>query len=168
MPYKKLKPIAVAAGYGFPQLSEVFELVAGKGLLNIELKQAGHEEAAIRLARGILPVDSFAFSSFDPAAVRTCRRVAPDVPAFLIVWGPQDGARDVAALRELDASGIAFESGHLSAELTRLFCRERFPLFVWTVNDVCEAVRLAEWGVTGIITDIPAELVTAMNPSGKG
>jgi len=33
------------------------------------------------------------------------------------------------------------------------------PVFAWTVNDSGEAVRLAQAGVTGLITDEPGKLV---------
>ena len=35
------------------------------------------------------------------------------------------------------------------------------PVFVWTVNDPAAAVRLWAGGVSGIITDDPARLITA-------
>lgn len=165
--YAVLKPLAQMAGYDLTELREVFRLAAGRGVLNIELKRSGFEAAVIRLARDILPPDRFALSSFVPAAVRACRDVAPDVPAFLIAWGAQGGDADLRALKELDASGVAFESSHLSRELAEQFRSARYPVFVWTVNDVGDARRLAAWGITGIITDIPAELTAALNSKTK-
>ena len=161
--YAVLKPLAQKAGYDLTELREVFRLAAGRGVLNIELKQSGFEEAAIQLARELLPRDSFALSSFDGQAVIHCRIFAPEVPAFLIVWGERKVENDLYALKMFHASGVAFESDFLTETLAQEFRAARYPVFVWTVNDVGDARRLAAWGITGIITDIPAELTAALN-----
>lgn len=157
--YAELLPGARRAGFEMPLLADVFELLSGRGLLNIELKSAGFEPRAVELARDLLPAETYAFSSFDTRAVRECRRLAADVPAFLIVWGAREAERDLTLVESLGASGIAFECGHDSDELVRLFRARRLPVFAWTVNDSGEAVRLAKVGVTGLITDEPGKLV---------
>jgi glycerophosphoryl diester phosphodiesterase len=159
MPYAKLLPLAKRAECELPTLREVFTLVAGRGLLNIELKASGYEQETLDLAREILPASTYAFSSFDLRAVQHCRRAAPDVPAFLIVWGERDVDMDLTILREIDASGIAFESRFLRESEAAFFRGHGYPLFVWTVNDMPEARRVALLDVAGIITDIPAEMV---------
>lgn len=164
-PFAELRPAAQKAGYGLPTLAEVFELMAGRGLLNIELKCTGFEAAAVALARERLPRDSFAFSSFDPRAVLACRRAAPDVPAFLIVFGPRHADSDLALLRGIEASGIAFEVSHTSSSLVQFFRTAQYPVFAWTVNDTQEAARLAAAGVTGIITDIPGDIIRLFRPN---
>jgi glycerophosphoryl diester phosphodiesterase len=163
MPYAKLLPLAKRAECELPTLREVFTLVAGRGLLNIELKGTGYEATTIQLAREILPFGTFAFSSFDLRAVLQCRKLAPDVPAFLIVWGERDAAADLQVMREIDASGIAFESHYLSDNQAEFFRSHGYPIFVWTVNDPEEAARLAAMDVAGIITDLPAEMVAFFN-----
>ena len=159
LPYAELLPGARRAGFEMPLLADVFQLLSGRGLLNIELKRAGFEHRAVELARNLLPAETYAFSSFNARSVTECRRLAPDVPGFLIVFGPRDSTLDLALLEAIRASGIAFESEHAPDELVRLFRARRYPVFVWTVNDNLEAARLAKAGVTGLITDEPARLV---------
>jgi glycerophosphoryl diester phosphodiesterase len=149
-----------AVGSDLPTLAEVFHLVAGRGVLNIELKNPGYEAAAMALARAHLPVDTFAFSSFDPRAVLSCRQHAPDVPAFWIVFGPRHSPDDVKILEGIDASGIALENRFVTAEMAALYRERQLPVFVWTVNDPAEAAHFAKLGVTGLITDVPRELLT--------
>jgi glycerophosphoryl diester phosphodiesterase len=161
--YEKLLPLARLAECELPTIEEVFKLVAGRGLMNIELKSAGFEAEAIRLARAILPKSSYAFSSFDPRAVYACRDLAPDVPALLITFGPRDGQTDADMLAAMDASGIACESRHLTDDLARFYRAAHLPLFAWTVNEIAEAHRLGRAGVTGLITDCPGELVKAFS-----
>jgi glycerophosphoryl diester phosphodiesterase len=159
LPYVELQPLAKRAGFEMPLLADVFKLLSGRGLLNIELKSAGYEEKAVELARGLLPAETYAFSSFCAPAVRECRRLAPSVPAFLIVGGMREAARDLTLVESLGASGIAFESDHAGDELVQLFRARRLPVFAWTVNDSGQAMRLAKAGVTGLITDEPGKLV---------
>jgi glycerophosphoryl diester phosphodiesterase len=162
-PYEKLLPLARLAECDLPTLAEVFQTVAGRGLMNIELKTTGFEEDVIRLAREILPPSSYAFSSFDPRAVHLCRHHAPDVPALLITHGPRNGQTDLELLAQMDASGIACECQFLTDELARVYRSHRYPLFVWTVNGIADARRLAAADVTGLITDVPGELVKALS-----
>jgi len=159
LPYMELQPAARRAGFEMPNLADVFQLVAGRGLLNIELKTAGFEQSLIELARRLLPAESYAFSSFEMQAVAECRRLAPDVPAFLIVFGKRDAERDLKILQGIGASGIAFESTYAPDELVSIFRYHRYPVFAWTVNESAEAVRLDRAGVTGLITDEPAKLI---------
>jgi glycerophosphoryl diester phosphodiesterase len=162
-PYSALLSLAHARNGELPQLADVFRLVAGRGLLNIELKSAGYEQDALALARDLLPAGSFAFSSFDSRAVMLCRKAAPDVPAFLITFGPRNSETDLELLQGLDASGVAAECRFLTADLARTFRDHHYPLFCWTVNDPAEALRLASYGVHGLITDVPQQLLDAFN-----
>jgi glycerophosphoryl diester phosphodiesterase len=43
--------------------------------------------------------------------------------------------------------------------MAQLYRERRLPVFVWTVNEPAEALRLASLGVTGLITDVPRELL---------
>jgi len=161
--YEKLLPLARLAECDLPTLEEVFQTVTGRGLMNIELKSTGFEAETVALAREILPPNSYAFSSFEPRAVYMCRQHAPDVPALLITHGPRDGQCDVEALAQMDASGIACESRFLTNDLANLYRSHHLPLFAWTVNEAAEARRLAGVDVTGLITDVPGELVKALS-----
>jgi glycerophosphoryl diester phosphodiesterase len=159
LPFAELQPLARRAGFEMPRIADVFQLLSGRALLNIELKNVSFEQGVVELARRLLPAQTFAFSSFDARAVAECRKLAPDVPAFLIVFGLRDAAADLAFVKGIDASGIAFEVNHAPAEHVQLFRMNRYPVFAWTVNDSSDAMRLEKAGVTGLITDEPAKLV---------
>lgn len=159
LPLAELQPLARQAGFQMPTLEDVLKLVSGQALLNIELKNSEYEQKALELARRFLPAETFAFSSFDMRVVIECRKLAPDVPTFLIVFGPRDANRDLATVESIGASGIAFESVHAPDDMIQLFRARRYPVFAWTVNESAVAMRLEKAGVTGIITDEPAKLV---------
>lgn len=98
---------------------------------------------------------------FDLATVRAAKTVMPDVPAcwlcdkrVLVSYG-----RSIA--EEAKASGIDGLDLHWSG-LTRRFIRAvkaaGLRLYIWTVDDPVQALRLKAMGVDGITTNRPGRL----------
>lgn len=87
---------------------------------------------------------------FNPETLLAVRRTFPDVATGLAVsaWVDIDDAVRLC----LDVGHRALVPGHEG--LTRSVTPE-IAVFPWTVNDVTRARELAEFGVTGIITDDP-------------
>ena len=156
--FVELRKLAGAQDVMIHSLDEVLRELAGKGFLNIELKESGIESAAVDLALAILPSASYVFSSFLPTVVSECRRLAPDVPAIFITDTCRDPERIMQIMENADASGIGLWHKALTPVLAKLFTARELPIFVWTVNDPAEAQKLAELGVAGIITDVPGVL----------
>jgi glycerophosphoryl diester phosphodiesterase len=160
--HTELRDLASAQGVTMHTLEEVFRELAGQGFLNIELKELGIEAAAVDLALTHLPPASFVFSSFLPTVVRECRRLAPDVPAIFITDSCRDPERVFHLLADTDASGLGLWHEALTPAIAAFFTSRDVPLFVWTVNDPAEAQRFAALGVTGIISDLPGLVRSAI------
>lgn len=141
------------------RLEKVFRALAGKGYINIELKSKGLEARALKLARELLPPDTFLFSSFIPESVAECRAIASDIPAILIRVEPEALDSELSIIKKIDASGVAYHHSHINEKLSKFFKESKVPLFTWTVNDIEEARRVEALGISGIITDRPAELM---------
>ena len=163
--FDDLREITAAHGLAFHPLEEIFRELGGKGFLNIELKELETAAGAVDLALGLLPPSSYVFSSFLPMVVRECRRRAPDVPAIYITDSARDPERLLALLEQMDASGVGLWHEAVTDQLAQFFTSQHVPLFVWTVNDVAEARRLAKLRATGIITDLPGLLRNALTSS---
>lgn len=153
------REVAEKKGIALHGLEEVLRALSGRGFINLELKQAGLEEQAAALARRLLPAESYVFSSFVFEAVAACRRIAPEVPALLIVMDAGDPEQQLIRLREADVSGLAIYYSRITAELAAFFREHNLPLFSFTVNSVREARRLHRLGIIGLITDNPAKMV---------
>jgi glycerophosphoryl diester phosphodiesterase len=148
------------AGQRIPSLDEVFETIGGRLLINLELKN--YERVFDRLAEGVIRIvrrhaleRRVLLSSFNPFALRTARRLAPDVPRALLVWQGQNGWM-TAALRRL----TTFEAYHPQDSMTdRATIAEQHArgrrVNVWTVNDVERMRELLLLGCDGLITDVP-------------
>ena len=148
------------AGERIPSLDEVFEALGRRVLINIELKN--YESVLDRLAEVVLRIvrrygleRRVLLSSFNPFALWTAHRLAPDVPRGLLVWPGQKGWMQ-ATLRRL----TAFEAYHPQESLTdRVTIADQHAqghrVNVWTVNDVGRMRELLFLGCDGLITDVP-------------
>jgi glycerophosphoryl diester phosphodiesterase len=148
------------SGERIPSLNEVFEALGRRVLINIELKN--YESVFDRLAEAVVRVvrrhgleRRVLLSSFNPFALWTARRLAPDVPKGLLVWPGQKGWMQ-ATLRRL----TAFEAYHPQDSMTdRVTIADQHAqgrrVNVWTVNDVGRMRELLLLGCDGLITDVP-------------
>jgi glycerophosphoryl diester phosphodiesterase len=92
-------------------------------------------------------------TSFNPDTVATVRGVFPDVPTGLVI--PAGVALDEAVKHCLDVGHSALVPHH-SLITDRL--NEDVDVYTWTVNDPGRARELADFGVTGIISDDPGSI----------
>lgn len=139
-------------------LRSALEKVAGRGLVNIELKIAGIEREVVSLAAQFLPDGTYIFTSFKHKAIAACRALAPEVPAFLIARSIGSLAVMLTQLREINATGIALRHRLIDKRVIEFFRKQGLPVFAWTVNKLPSAQWLADLGVSGLITDLPREM----------
>lgn len=104
-------------------------------------------EAAARARPGDL------VTSFNPETVAAVRRVFPDVPTGLVIT--TDVSLDEAVKHCLDVGHSALVPHH---SLITQGLNEDVDVYTWTVNHADRARELADFGVTGIITDDPGSI----------
>lgn len=153
---------ARAAGEPVPRLEQIAQWAAeANAWLNVELKTAGTEAAALRAVReaGILP--RAVFSSFVPAAVAEVRRIAPEACAFLLT--EQWDARARAHFHEAGAGGVCLGNAGATDPVLRELARAAVPVIVWTVDEPARMRHLLHSGVAALITNQPAAAVAARN-----
>lgn len=155
------KKSAQFAGERVPTLAEVFEAVAHKIWVNVELtnyttRGDGLEAAVVALVHKMNLGGRILFSSFSPLAIRKVKKIdpmlttavltSPDMPFFLRnVWltpiVPHEARHP--ELLQLKERGVNS-------------CQKRgYRVNVWTVNDPDDIRLMATQGVDGIITDVP-------------
>lgn len=171
------------AGARIPLLQEIIATVPDNRRLFVEIK-CGPE--------AVSPLESVIESSgkreqiviigFDFETVKAAKRLMPDVPTYWLVgtkkdeetdaWIPHDPKlADQVASSGLD--GLNVHWAGVTAEFAARVQALGVPLYVWTVDDVAEARRLAKLGVAGITTNRPGWLrrrlygVGALLPPGK-
>jgi len=170
-------------GVEIPTVEEVLGLCARRIAIDVELKEEGYEKDLVSLvARHYEPANAV-FKSFRDAAVSAIKRQGTGFLAGLLVGdgrpGPAPtGVRDLffgARLGILAARLLRcqadFVSPHVSI-IRRSFMarmkRDGRPVFVWTVDDPGEALRLAGEGVDAIVTNDPRTIRDALASARNG
>ncbi len=144
-----------------PTLAEVLDWARGQVWLNIEIKSLARarERAELRLLNllrrhGVRR--QCLISSFNPIVLRRLARLDPGIPTGLLLnvkWFRRSAQKPLIRLMNLRAV-------HISRRLARPGFLNRLRktglgIFVWDVNHPSDLRKLVDYGVDGIITDVP-------------
>jgi glycerophosphoryl diester phosphodiesterase len=161
--WAELSQVSLRGGHRVPELGEVLDAVAGRVMVNIELKSvaAAVSAAEVLATRGHLPV---VVSSFLPAALSTLRAKVPTAEIALLTEFSPDGLAPVEALDAMGCIAWHAPARGLTAQAVSdaRAALKGGPVRAWTVNSAAEARRLARIGVVAVMTDHPARLAAAL------
>ena len=155
------------AGERVPTLEEFLDLAAGLGLgINLEIKPcAGREretaEAALELARRHWPAGlPVLVSSFAVPSLEAAMAAAPDWPRGYLMDEEAPDWRGTAD--RLAAATINVNARRQTAESVAAYRATGRPVLCYTVNDPARARVLFGWGVAGVFTDAPLEMLAGL------
>lgn len=154
------------AGERIPTLEEVFAEVGADLLINIELKSGHGEaeglvEAVVAVVQRMEMQSRVWFSSFRPYLLYQARDLAPDIPCGLLYSPLSAGSLLLAPITPYEARHPYFAM--VRERSVRRVHRRGLRIFVWTLDEPDTARRLAAWGVDGIITNEPTEILHALS-----
>lgn len=136
-----------------PRLDDLLVEMAGwKGLWNIELKTHRAAEPVVDLLHHHGVAERALLTAMDPHALQTAAEHRPEVTRGLITLGPPD-LDDMDVATELACDWVNVDHDFLKPGVFAMLKEKGFKVGAWTVNDVDEAVRLADLGVDCLITD---------------
>jgi glycerophosphoryl diester phosphodiesterase len=156
------------AGVGVPTLTEVFELVAGRCQVNVEIKSedpngGGEVEPLVALIRQAQLYDQVIVSSFNAPTLIKLRWVDPQVRLGLLYYQPlPDHLRHAWFTAILQPEALHPYHRLVDAPLMEWARHKGCTVNTWTVNDGAEAQRLAELGVNVIMSDVPDVVMQAL------
>jgi glycerophosphoryl diester phosphodiesterase len=105
-------------------------------------------------------------SSFDPATIDHVRGVAPDLPTALLTFLlAEPGAAIEACVRAGHRALHPFDAT-VTPELVSECHAAGLLVNVWTVDDPARIRELADFGVDGVVTNVPDVARTALNSIG--
>ena len=153
-------------GERIPTLDEVFAEFGRALFINVEIKSAagdGGEISALvaNCIRRHSMVDRVIVSSFNPMVLRRFSALHPDVMlGFLCVPGLSDEAE--ALMRDLphDARHPWHEA--VDAEYMSWAAEQGYVVNAWTVNEPGRARELKALGISAVISDDPAGIISAL------
>lgn len=144
-----------------PTLAEVFDLLKGKMFINVELTNYLHPNDALpeKIAALVNKHDiagQLLFSSFNPRALVRVRRCLPDVPIALLAdsgWRGAIARSSLGSRLRYQALNPYFKD--VNRSLVNYVHKRQCRMYVYTVNQPEEMMRLKNLGVDGIFTDDP-------------
>ena len=149
---------------GTPRIEHVVEYAKGNSLFfDVEAKSWPNavlavDEYARALVRAVTPLAGrVALRSFNRRLLRMLYRLAPDIP--LIALTRRSAIRWVGIAKRTHARAISPHRWLVTPGEVRRAHRAGLPVYVWTVNQEREWLRMLRAGVDGIITDDPAALI---------
>ena len=156
------------AGERIPRLEEALEAIPD-AFVNVELKSRGRDvetaRAAARVLREAGAVDRVVVSSFDWRLVAALRAFAPEIPAGLLFEPSRAWRLRVAVgARALRPAALHPDRALATEARVRAWTARGLQVNVWTVDDPDELRRLAAWGVSSVITNVPGRAVEALRP----
>ena len=144
-----------------PGLDDVLHRYAHRAFLNIELKVKGLETIVLDALREHQPERECVVSSFIPDVVMELKARSGIVPVGIIC----EKRSQLANWNKLPVEYVMAYEALIDEELIQAVQDAGRRIFAWTVNDKKSMVRLAGWGVDGIISDETQLLVRTLRPS---
>ena len=152
------------SGYNLACLEEVLERFGASAYLDIELKVEGNEEAIVAALRAKPPQRGYIVSSFLPNVLVRLRQLDPSLPLGYVC----DREENLARWPDLPITAVFPRYDLVSQRLLDDAHARNVKALTWTVNDSRDMVRLAEWGVDGLISDSPVLLSSTFPATQRG
>ncbi|MET0760366.1 MAG: glycerophosphodiester phosphodiesterase family protein [Flavobacterium sp.] len=152
-----MRPVAELAQQ-IPTLTEVFELVNQKCLINIELKGAAMAKPVMDLIAFYInekhwKYDQFLISSFDWVTLLDIHLADSKIPLGVLTESDLNLA--FAFAKFINAQSIHSYYHLLTKENTAKMQEEGVQVFAWTVNEPEDIQKIKSFNVNGIISDFP-------------
>ena len=154
-----------------PTLAEALEACGDMGV-NIEIKNEEDEEdfdpehqmvpRTIEVARAKMDRAKTLITSFDMGAINAVHDSDPAMPTGLLTSDPIGAEVSVGRAAAHDHVAINPSDEIITPRWVAAAEEAGLAVYVWTVDDHDRMVELAEWGVDGIITNVPAIAVQAL------
>jgi len=144
------------AGERVPPLDDVLDLVRGRALVLLEIKNGpvfyeGIEAQVADALRRYEMAGSTLVMSFDHPAVRTMRGAAPEVATAIVYSARLVDA--IGAAQAAHADALCPSWGLLTAEVVAEAHEAGLGVFPWTIDEETAMRRCLAWGVDGVTSN---------------
>ncbi|QYJ79286.1 glycerophosphodiester phosphodiesterase [Shewanella acanthi] len=152
-------------GHAIPTLWQVLELIAGRCIVNIELKGINTVEPLLTLYPKAInelrfTSEQLLISSFNHPYLREVKQALPNaLVAPLLASIPLDGA---AVVSELNAYSINLDISFINQALVNDAHQRGAKVFVYTVDNEDDIYALKQMGVDGVFSNFPDKSVQAL------
>ena len=157
----KLKQLKVNTNYSIPTLEEVLNVIDKKCLLNIELKGKDTALKTCQIIKKYIEkhnwkYSNFIVSSFQHKELEVVFKTDKNIPLGVLTKANIDEA--ISFAETINAVAIHPNFAILTSENVKHAQNNGYKIYTWTVNDLSTIERMKNYGVNGIISDVPDKL----------
>jgi glycerophosphoryl diester phosphodiesterase len=162
-----IRSLDAGNGQRIPILREVLDLVKCRAGINIELKGPGTADEAVSLIHNYIKKEKwtheeFLISSFNHHELKRVNHLAPRIKTGALVVGIPIGYARFA--QELGAYSVHCDLDFVNEAFIRDAHARNLKVFVFTVNNRNDLVRMKALGVDGIFTNYPEIVTSQLTP----
>ena len=157
-----LRSLDAGLGERIPTLTEIFDAVNRRAIINVELK-GPHTAAPVTALIAKYgkehgwKFENFLVSSFDHARIREVKQLCPEIRIGALIEKTPRGLAKFA--EELDAWSLHANKRCVTPKLVADAHQRGLKFFVFTVNGPKEIARMRALGVDGVFSDFPERVV---------
>ncbi|WP_417195200.1 glycerophosphodiester phosphodiesterase [Bizionia sp.] len=156
-----LKNLTVNGGFQVPTLEDVLNLIDKKCILNIELKGKNTAIKTCEMVDNYVrnygwKYADFIVSSFQHAELEAVFQTNKNIPLAVLTKASVTEAIEFA--ETIKAKIIHPNYALLTKDNVKLAQNRGFEVNTWTVNDADTILRMKDYGVNGIISDVPDKI----------
>ena len=154
------------AGERIPTLREALEVMKGKAVTVVEIKQEGIVDKVIKSIEDAGSVAEVVIISFHASALKDSQEINPRIPRSFLMGGKRaiekrgDILKLIQQATEL-GGGLDLASKTVTPKLIKESHKRGVAVWAWTVDDEAEMEKLAEMGVDAITSNYPEKLNNA-------
>ncbi|WP_289664568.1 glycerophosphodiester phosphodiesterase [Flavobacterium panacagri] len=157
----ELKSFLIDGKHQIPTLTEVFDLVNRKCLINIELKGLGTASKVVELIEEYIAAKNwnynhFIISSFEWNMLQETSTLNSNIPIGVLTEEDLDKA--LAFAEKIKAKAINPDFNLLNEENVHQIQEKGFLVLPWTVNSEQDIQKVKSYQVNGIISDNPDKI----------
>ena len=156
------------AGETIPTLKELLELTKGRVITVVEIKQENIADKVIKDIENAGSVGEAIIISFHASALKDAQEINPKIPRALLIGGGEPVSELPSILNlihsaaEVGASTLNLSKTIITPELVKESRLRGIGIWAWTVDDESEIKKLLEMGVTGITSNYPERVHSAL------
>lgn len=157
MALSAVRELDAGAGQQIPTLAETIDLIRGRALLVVEIKQADIEAALVRVIRDLGATTDCEAHSFAPGIVAQIRAAEPRMAAALLAFGREitDWPVFFDLALSLNAQGVSVHGAYSKPAVVRAAQRRSLTFTAWMVDEEKHIRAMCEAGVDRICTSYP-------------
>ena len=159
--FSSLRALDAGDGEQIPTLGEVFELVAGRAGLNIELKDAAAVGPVVSFVQDAIAtgwaIEKIIISSDDRRQLEEVKQLDSSLRIGVVMDSRHDD--NAASAEQLDAYSVHPSLNFVDREFVDDAHARGLQVYVFTVNDPDDIARMVEMGVDGVFTDYPERVI---------